>query len=81
MNNYTLLKPIIIVFTKLHRLMFNKLGITSLGSYKGHPFCMITTVGRKSGNSITIPLLTIHHKDDYILVASQGGAPNNPAWV
>jgi len=81
MNNHRLLKPIIVVFTKLHRLMFHKLGIKSLGSLKGNPFCMITTVGRKSGNSITIPLLTIHHQDDYILIASQGGAPNNPAWV
>jgi len=47
----------------------------------GNPICIITTVGRKSGNPIVIPLLTIRHQDDYILVASHGGAPNNPAWV
>ena len=81
MNNYRLLKPIIKVLTTLHRLMFNKFGLRSLGSLLGNPICMITTVGRKSGNSITIPLLTIPHQDDYILVASHGGAPNNPAWV
>ena len=68
MNNYRLLKPIIKVLTKLHRLLFNKFGLRSLGSLLGNPICMVATVGRKSGN-------------DYILVASHGGAPNNPAWV
>ena len=36
--------------------------------------------GRKTGNLITIALLTIPHNDDYILVASQGGAKTNPLW-
>ena len=81
MNNYRLLKPIIKVLTKLHRLLFNKFGLRSLGSLLGNPICIITTVGRKSGNPIVIPLLTIPHEDNYILVASHGGAPNNPAWV
>ena len=81
MNNYRLLKPIIKVLTKLHRLLFNKFGLRSLGSLLGNPICMVATVGRKSGNSILIPLLTIPHQDDYILVASHGGAPKNPAWV
>ena len=36
--------------------------------------------GRKTGNMIKIALLTIPHGDDYILVASQGGAKTNPLW-
>ena len=81
MNTYKVVKPIMVFLTKLHRLLFNKLGLRSLGSLLGNPICIITTVGRKSGNPIVIPLLTIRHQDDYILVASHGGAPNNPAWV
>ncbi len=81
MNTYKVVKPIMVFLTKLHRLMFNKLGLRSLGSLLGNPICIITTVGRKSGNPIVIPLLTIPHEDNYILVASHGGAPNNPAWV
>ena len=81
MNAYKVVKPIMVFLTKLHRLLFNKLGLRSLGSLLGNPICIITTVGRKSGNPIVIPLLTIPHEDNYILVASHGGAPNNPAWV
>ena len=81
MNTYKVVKPIMVFLTKLHRLLFNKFGLRSLGSLLGNPICIITTVGRKSGNPIVIPLLTIRHQDDYILVASHGGAPNNPAWV
>ena len=80
MNTYKFVKPIMEVLTKLHRLLFNKFGIRSLGSLLGNPICMITTVGRKSGNAISIPLLTIPHEDNYILVASHGGAPVHPAW-
>ena len=36
--------------------------------------------GRKTGNIITIALLTIPLGDDYIIVASQGGAKINPIW-
>ena len=81
MNTYKVVKPIMVFLTKLHRLLFNKFGLRSLGSLLGNPICIITTVGRKSGNPIVIPLLTIPHEDNYILVASHGGAPNNPAWV
>ena len=81
MNTYKVVKPIMVFLTKLHRLLFNKFDLRSLGSLLGNPICIITTVGRKSGNPIVIPLLTIPHEDNYILVASHGGAPNNPAWV
>jgi len=81
MNTYKVVKPIMVFLTKLHRLLFNKLGLRSLARMLGNPICIITTVGRKSGNPIVIPLLTIPHEDNYILVASHGGAPNNPAWV
>jgi len=36
--------------------------------------------GRKTGKIITIALLTIPLGDNYILVASQGGAKTNPIW-
>ena len=80
MNTYTLVKPIMKAMTMWHRLLFKSFCGSSLGTFKGNPICMITTIGRKSGNPVTIPLLTIPHQDDYILVASQGGAPTHPAW-
>jgi deazaflavin-dependent oxidoreductase (nitroreductase family) len=41
---------------------------------------LMTATGAKSGNSITTPLVYGRHGDDYIVVASKGGAPDNPAW-
>jgi deazaflavin-dependent oxidoreductase (nitroreductase family) len=66
--------------TKLHTLLYNKFSGRFLGTFLGNPICMITAVGRRSGNLRTIPLLTIPYEDDYILVASSGGAPSHPAW-
>jgi deazaflavin-dependent oxidoreductase (nitroreductase family) len=36
--------------------------------------------GRKSGRSLTTPLMYTAHGDDVLLVASLGGAPRNPVW-
>jgi deazaflavin-dependent oxidoreductase (nitroreductase family) len=53
----------------------------SLGGGKGMvPTLLLTTTGRKSGNSLTLPLIFGHSGDDYVVVASKGGAPAHPAW-
>lgn len=80
MNTHRFVKPIMKGLTKLHTLLYNKFSGRFLGTFLGNPICMITTVGRRSGNLRTIPLLTIPYEDDYILVASSGGAPSHPAW-
>jgi deazaflavin-dependent oxidoreductase (nitroreductase family) len=46
----------------------------------GVPICLVTTIGRKSGEPRTIPLLYLPDGDSVILVASQGGLPTNPQW-
>src|SRR3989442_11897336 len=45
----------------------------------GHVLLM-TAKGAKSGESITTPLVYGREGDDYIIVASKGGAPNHPIW-
>ena len=50
-----------------------------VGPYGDHALLM-TATGAKSGNSITTPLVYGREGDDYIVVASKGGAPTNPAW-
>lgn len=45
-----------------------------------YPACLLTTTGRKSGNPIEAPLIYARDGDKVILVASLGGAPNNPSW-
>jgi deazaflavin-dependent oxidoreductase (nitroreductase family) len=46
----------------------------------GVPICLVTTIGRKTGQPRTIPLLHLPDGDRVILVASQGGLPTNPQW-
>jgi deazaflavin-dependent oxidoreductase (nitroreductase family) len=38
------------------------------------------TTGRKSGTERKLPLVYGRDGDDYLVVASKGGAPKHPAW-
>jgi F420H(2)-dependent quinone reductase len=46
----------------------------------GVPVCLVTTTGRKSGLPRTVPLLYLRDGNNVVLVASQGGLPENPQW-
>jgi deazaflavin-dependent oxidoreductase (nitroreductase family) len=53
----------------------------SLGGGKGLvPTLLLTTVGRKSGRELTLPLIFGCSDANYVVVASKGGAPTHPAW-
>ena len=41
---------------------------------------LLTTTGRKSGKVRTLPLGSFDRQGGYLIVASNGGAPANPAW-
>ena len=47
---------------------------------KGAPVALLTTTGRKTGESRVSPLLYLREGNRVILVASQGGAATNPMW-
>jgi deazaflavin-dependent oxidoreductase (nitroreductase family) len=48
--------------------------------WNGAPILLLTTTGRKSGESRTSALIFGRDGDDLLLVASQGGAPTHPNW-
>jgi len=48
--------------------------------WNGVPILLLTTTGRKSGLARTTPLIFGRDGDDYLVVASQGGAPTHPQW-
>ncbi|HTX23785.1 MAG TPA: nitroreductase family deazaflavin-dependent oxidoreductase [Steroidobacteraceae bacterium] len=53
----------------------------SFGGGKGMvPTLLLTTTGRKSGRSLTLPLIFGTAGADYVVVGSKGGAPSHPAW-
>ncbi|MCA9630746.1 MAG: nitroreductase family deazaflavin-dependent oxidoreductase [Myxococcales bacterium] len=47
---------------------------------RGAPVCLLTTVGRKSGQPRTTPLLYLRDGERVVVVASQGGLPRHPQW-
>lgn len=46
----------------------------------GLPVIIITARGRKSGKLRKWALMRVEHQGSYALVASKGGAPQNPVW-
>ena len=47
---------------------------------RGRPIIVLTTVGAKSGMLRKTALMRVEHDGDYAVVASKGGAPENPEW-
>jgi proline iminopeptidase len=47
---------------------------------EGAPVLLLTTEGRKTGRPGTAPLIYARDGDDYVIVASKGGAPDHPGW-
>ena len=48
--------------------------------WNGVPILLLSTTGRKSGERRTTPLIFGRDGDDYLVVASMGGAPMHPNW-
>jgi len=47
---------------------------------RGRPIILLTTVGAKSGKLRKTPLMRVEHEGQYAVVASKGGAPEQPQW-
>jgi deazaflavin-dependent oxidoreductase (nitroreductase family) len=48
--------------------------------WEGTQTLLLTTTGRRSGETRVHPLIYGKSGDDYLVVASKGGAPQHPAW-
>jgi deazaflavin-dependent oxidoreductase (nitroreductase family) len=48
--------------------------------WNGVPALLLTTTGRTSGEPRTNALIFARDGDDYVVVASMGGAPEHPGW-
>jgi len=46
----------------------------------GLPVIVVTTRGARSGRVRKSPVMRVEHDGEYALVASKGGAPENPGW-
>ena len=55
-------------------------GGTDAADMKGMPIILLTTIGAKTGKLRKTPLMRVEHDGEYAIVASLGGAPQNPVW-
>ena len=69
------------VMSVLNVLAFRATGGRLGGTFlRGAPVCLVTVIGRKSGEPHTLPLLYLADGDDLIIVASKGGMSKHPLW-
>ena len=50
------------------------------GPFQGRQVLILTTTGARTGESRENPLAFSRLGDDYVVIASKGGAPTHPAW-
>jgi deazaflavin-dependent oxidoreductase (nitroreductase family) len=50
------------------------------GPFAGSPVLLLTSTGARSGKKYTTPLVYTTDGDHYVIIASKGGSPTNPAW-
>jgi deazaflavin-dependent oxidoreductase (nitroreductase family) len=48
--------------------------------WQGADVLLLSTTGRRTGAQRTTPLIYGTRGEDYVVVASRGGAPEHPAW-
>lgn len=64
-------------FTRLQTRLYRR--------FKGQGFAgkntiLITTIGRRTGETHTTPVYSVKDGDSYIVIASYGGSQTHPAW-
>nr|WP_212763589.1 nitroreductase family deazaflavin-dependent oxidoreductase [Gordonia araii] len=55
-------------------------GTTDGVAINGRAVVLFTTTGAKSGKKRYVPLMRVEEDGSYAMVASKGGAPDNPSW-
>jgi deazaflavin-dependent oxidoreductase (nitroreductase family) len=50
------------------------------GPFEGAPVLLLSSIGAKSGERRTTPVMYLPDGERMVIFASKGGAPTNPAW-
>ena len=59
---------------------FRSTGGTVSGQFAGAPMILVNHRGAKSGTAYTSPLVYTRDGDAFVVIASKGGAPEDPQW-
>jgi deazaflavin-dependent oxidoreductase (nitroreductase family) len=68
------------VINKVHTAVYRATGGVIGAHAAGLSSLLLTTTGRRTGESRTVALTYVPDGDDYVVVASNGGADRHPAW-
>lgn len=69
-----------IAFTRAHCALYRSTRGLIGGRLMGIQMLLLTTRGRKTGRERTLPLAYVEVKGELVIVASNGGSPQPPAW-
>jgi F420H(2)-dependent quinone reductase len=69
------------VFIGVHRRILAASGGRILGRMGGHPLLILTTTGWRTGQPHSTPVIGVPSGEDWLVVASNGGAATQPLWV
>ena len=73
-------KPLIRLLGRVQGPIYRATGGRLVGKVGKAGVLLLTTTGRRSGKSRTVPLLYVPDGDAFVVVASQGGHDTHPAW-
>ena len=80
MNDSRYIQPDLSLLNAEHVRRYRETGGDVGHIWNGATTLLLTTTGRKTGQQHTTPLIYAKSGDDYVIVASKGGAPQHPAW-
>lgn len=68
------------LFGEEHVRVYRETGGEQGYTWRGTTILLLSTTGRRSGEERTTPLIHRTDGDRWVVVASKGGAPDNPYW-
>lgn len=75
-----LMKALMKAFVKAHVWLYRSSGGRRGGTMSGRKLILLTTIGKRSGQPRTVPVVPFLDGKDMYVMASMGGAPAHPAW-
>ncbi|MBW2233653.1 MAG: nitroreductase family deazaflavin-dependent oxidoreductase [Deltaproteobacteria bacterium] len=69
-----------IAIVRLQRWVYDLTSGRLMNTIEGSAVCVVTMTGARSHKRYKWPLMYVPYKDGVLLVASRGGASENPAW-
>jgi deazaflavin-dependent oxidoreductase (nitroreductase family) len=68
------------LFTTMHVWLYRTSGGKRWAKMGGNEILLLTTMGRKTGEARTVPVMCFEDGGDRFVIASKGGSPSHPAW-